>query len=104
MQSVVDRFLKEVERVRAVLDSHLSRSSAGWLVSDKCTVADLSWYMWEQIATFITGTMGISWEGKYPHYEDWYKRLAERPSCRKAIKLRTNGLRRSGLVPDAPSP
>ena len=40
IQSAQDRYKKEIIRVLGVLDNVLSQRS--WLVSDKCTIADLS--------------------------------------------------------------
>ncbi|KAI1334038.1 glutathione S-transferase [Xylariaceae sp. FL0016] len=93
LQSAVDRYFKEMERVRSVLDTHLSKSPSGWLVGDKITVADLSWVMWEQIATLILGMDGISLEGKYPSYDAWFKKLMERKTVRRVLVKRTEGLR-----------
>ncbi|KAI1294469.1 thioredoxin-like protein [Xylaria venustula] len=103
--SAVERYLKEAERVRSVLDLHLSRRAGEkqgarvaekdvWLVGDKITVADLSWFIWEQIIQFLQGRLGVSIEeGKYPHYEAWYKKIEERPSAQQAIHSRNEGLK-----------
>ncbi|KAI1660539.1 glutathione S-transferase [Daldinia decipiens] len=98
LQSAIDRYVKEIERVRSVLDMHLSKSSSGWLVGGKMTVADLSWIMWEQIATFFIGLMDINLEGKYPHYDIWYKKLLERPTVQKVLAIRTEWLIQNGLI------
>ncbi|KAI0967711.1 thioredoxin-like protein [Xylaria arbuscula] len=109
--SAVERYLKEVERVRSVVDLHLSRRAGEkqgvkvadkdvWLVGDKITVADLSWFIWEQIIQFTQGRIGASIEeGKYPHYEAWYKKLEERPSAQQAINSRNEGLKNIQLPP-----
>ncbi|KAI1120887.1 thioredoxin-like protein [Nemania abortiva] len=114
LQSAVDRYFKEVERVRSVLDLHLSRQAGeaqgakvsakdNWLVGDKCTVADLSWFIWEQIINFTLARAGRPIEeGKYPHYEAWYKKLEERPSSQLAIKMRNEGLKGIQLPAQAP--
>lgn len=55
--------------MRSVLDLHLSRQAGEkqgekvaakdvWLVGDKCTAADLSWFIWEQIIDFVRETVG----------------------------------------------
>ncbi|KAI8630543.1 glutathione S-transferase [Xylariaceae sp. FL1651] len=105
LPSAVERYWKEVERVRSVLDLHLSRQAGEkqgekvadkdvWLVGDKCTVANLSWFIWEQIADFAMTRVGAQIpQGKYPHYEAWYKKLAERPSAQRAIDSRNEGLK-----------
>ncbi|KAI1736592.1 glutathione S-transferase [Xylaria scruposa] len=105
LPSAVERYFKEAERVRSVLDLHLSRQAGEkqgekvadkdvWLVGDKLTVADLSWFIWEQIIDFVmTRTGDVIAKGKYPHYEAWYKKIEERPSAQHAIQSRNEGLR-----------
>ncbi|KAI1469864.1 glutathione S-transferase [Daldinia caldariorum] len=88
IQSAIDRYVKEIERVRSVLEKHLSTSPSGWLVGDKVTVADIAWVMWEHIALVLLKMQGIDLEGKYPHYEAWYKKLSERPAVQKGIAIR----------------
>lgn len=69
LPSAVERYFKEAERVRSVLDLHLSRQAGEkqgekvadkdvWLVGDKLTVADLSWFIWEQIIDFVMTRTG----------------------------------------------
>ncbi|KAI0866500.1 thioredoxin-like protein [Xylaria cubensis] len=69
LPSAVERYFKEAERVRSVLDLHLSRQAGEkqgervadkdvWLVGDKLTVADLSWFIWEQIIDFVKTRTG----------------------------------------------
>ncbi|KAI0429418.1 thioredoxin-like protein [Xylaria sp. FL1042] len=113
LPSAVERYFKEVERVRSVLDLHLSRRAGEkqgervdnkdvWLVGDKLTVADLSWFIWEQIINFTLARTGASIEeGKYPHYEAWYKKIEERPSAQHAIESRNEGLKNIQLPPQA---
>ncbi|KAI3332320.1 glutathione S-transferase [Xylariaceae sp. AK1471] len=105
LPSAIERYWKEVERVRSVLDLHLSRQAEEkqgakvadkdvWLVGDKCTVADLSWFIWEQIADFVMTMVGSPIQkGKYPHYEAWYKKIEERPSAQQAVHSRNEGLK-----------
>ncbi|KAI1808231.1 glutathione S-transferase [Daldinia bambusicola] len=98
VQSAIDRYVKEIERVRSVLEKHLSTSASGWLVGDKVTVADLAWVIWEHMAIVLLKVLGINLEGKYPHYEAWYKKLAERPVVQKAIAIRMQQLAKVGAV------
>ncbi|KAI8951059.1 thioredoxin-like protein [Xylaria longipes] len=109
LPSAVERYFKEAERVRSVLDLHLSRQAGEkqgekvadkdvWLVGDKLTVADLSWFIWEQIIEFVTTTVGAAIPmDKYPHYEAWYKKIEERPSAQHAIQSRIEGLKQLQL-------
>ncbi|KAI1425269.1 glutathione S-transferase [Xylaria sp. FL1777] len=105
LPSAVERYWKEAERVRSVLDLHLARQAGEkqgkkvaakdvWLVGDKLTVADLSWFIWEQIIDFAMTRFDVRIEeGKYPHYEAWYKKIEERPSAQHAIQSRNEGLK-----------
>ncbi|KAI0908456.1 thioredoxin-like protein [Ustulina deusta] len=105
LPSAAERYFKEAERVRSVVDLHLSRQAGEkqgekvaekdvWLVGDKCTVADLSWFIWEQIIDFTMTRVGSPIEkGKYPHYEAWYKKMEDRPSAQQAIESRNEGLK-----------
>ncbi|KAI0376033.1 glutathione S-transferase [Hypomontagnella monticulosa] len=105
LQSAIDRYMKEIERVRSVLDSHLSKSPSGWLVGDKITAADLAWVMWEQIATELIGRSEFKLQREYSHYDAWYKKMLDRPTVRKALKIRRAGMKARGLIPaDAPDP
>ncbi|KAI1327099.1 thioredoxin-like protein [Xylariaceae sp. FL0255] len=115
LPTAVERYMNEVERVRSVLDLHLSRQAGEkqgkkakekevWLVGNKFTVADLSFFIWEQIMDFAMTRHGnrIA-DGKYPHYEAWYKQIESRPSAQRAIETRNTGLARlmaSGQIPN----
>ncbi|KAI0151720.1 thioredoxin-like protein [Xylariaceae sp. FL1272] len=116
--SAIERYRAEAERVRSVLDLHLSRRAgekqgervadrAVWLVGDKMTIADLSWFIWEQIMTFLMGVNEVPIpEGKYPHYDAWYKALESRPSAQRAIENRNRWLAAAmaaGALPDRSS-
>lgn len=97
--SAVERYVKEIERVISVLNTHLqkqggsSSSSAGgavYLVGDKCTYADLAFVTWHILIPFLAGEdYKIDIEGKYPHYDAWMKRLLERPAVKKALADRS---------------
>lgn len=100
LPSAIERYEKEIERVRSVLDTHLQRqasvhgsSSNVWLVGQKCTVADLSFVMWENVVDFVHARKGIDLKGKYPAYDAWKERLFERPACKKAIASRAEAMR-----------
>lgn len=106
--TAIDRYDKEIDRVRSVLNLHLTKKAAAagpsatetWLVGDKLTVADLSWVMWEHIADFLFRLKGsdINPPGKYPAYEAWAARLYARPACKKAIERRADGFRKEGMI------
>lgn len=98
MPSAVERYEKEMERVRSVLNSHLTKTGGEWLVGDKCTTADLSWVMWEHIADFALSFRGTTLIGKYPAYDAWVQRMYSRPAVAKAIAGRREGLVRTGIL------
>jgi glutathione S-transferase len=73
-----------------------------WLVGDKCTYADLSFYMWHIILplsmVFPEGETPLS---AYPNVLAWHKRMAERPSVKKVIEIRQSMMDAEGLGKDA---
>jgi glutathione S-transferase len=85
--SAVDRYLKEMERVMGVLETHLKKEGTPYLVGVKCTYADLSFVTWHNMVPFITGKdRKIDIEGKYPTYHAWMKRMWERPAVKKTLE------------------
>lgn len=95
----MERYDKEIERVRSVIDAHLQiqastqgSSSDVWLVGDKCTVADLSFVMWENVVELLHARKGIDLKGQYPAYDAWKEKLFERPTCKKAIARRAEAM------------
>lgn len=42
----VNRYQTETRRLYQVLDDHLKTSTSGYLVGDKCTIADIAHYGW----------------------------------------------------------
>jgi glutathione S-transferase len=77
---VIDRYLKEAERVNGVLDSHLQKHE--WLVGDKCTFADLAFLTW---ANTIKGAAGDKMTVDYPAYDAWVAKMNERPAVKKIV-------------------
>ncbi|KAF2163625.1 hypothetical protein M409DRAFT_68514 [Zasmidium cellare ATCC 36951] len=99
LSSAIERYDKEIERVRSVLDTHLQRQASArgdtsepWLVGDKCTVADLSFVMWENVVDLIHDHKGTDLKGKYPAFDAWKERLFQRPACIKAIASRAEAM------------
>ena len=46
IQYGIDRYQNETRRLYRVLDTQLSKSTSGYLVGDKCTIADISCWGW----------------------------------------------------------
>ncbi|KAJ2992862.1 hypothetical protein NUW58_g2026 [Xylaria curta] len=101
--SAVERYFKEAERAGEKQGEKVADKDV-WLVGDKLTVADLSWFIWEQIIEWAMTTAGAGIpKGKYPHYEAWYRKLEERPSAQQAIESRNEGLKKLQIQPQPES-
>lgn len=46
IQYGIDRYKNETRRLYRVMDQHLQKSSSGYLVGDRCTIADISCWGW----------------------------------------------------------
>lgn len=42
----INRYQNETRRLYSVLDTHLAKSASGYLVGDRCTIADIAHYGW----------------------------------------------------------
>lgn len=74
----ISRYQNETRRLYGVLDKHLSTSSSGYLVGDKCTIADISHWGWIAAA----GWAGID-INEFPHLKAWDDRMLVRPGVEK---------------------
>ena len=45
-----------------MLDGALAKSKSGWLVGDKCTYVDLSFYMWDENIQAILAPFDEEWD------------------------------------------
>ena len=67
-----------------MLDGHLKDKP--WLVGDKCTYADLSFYMWNMQIPFVLKDAEGAWDvGKYPHYKKWMDAMQARDSVKHVM-------------------
>lgn len=74
----VKRYTNETRRLYGVLDAHLAKSTSGYLVGDKCTIADIAHWGWVTAA----GWAGIDIE-EFPHLKAWEERMYARPGVEK---------------------
>jgi glutathione S-transferase len=82
------RYIKETQRVTKVLDTWLQGKD--WLVGDKVTYVDLSFFAWNgAIDFFMNGRPKEEWDPKnqYPNFYRWQQAMASRPSVQKAASL-----------------
>lgn len=83
--SAQDRYCAEVKRVVGVLDKSLQGKD--YLVGDKCTYADLAFWMWNNnIEHFIFGKRDDWKPDDFPNYKRWFETLGKRPSVKKALE------------------
>jgi glutathione S-transferase len=80
--------MDEINRVVGVLDTHLGKSSSGWLVGDKISYVDLFYVMWGEMVPMIFGEQFKDKFdlGKYPHYKKWFESMKERESVKKVLE------------------
>jgi glutathione S-transferase len=78
IQYGVDRYVNESRRLYGVLDKHLATSTSGYIVGDRCTIADIAHWGWIASA----GWAGIDIE-EFPHVKAWEERMLARPGVEK---------------------
>lgn len=71
----ISRYQNETRRLYSVLDKHLSSAKSGYLVGDKCTIADIAHWGWVHSAHWA----GIEIE-EFPHLMAWEERMGKRPA------------------------
>ena len=74
----ISRYQGETRRLYGVLDRHLATSSSGYLVGDKCTIADIA--HWGFVAA--AGLAGVDID-EFPHLKAWEERMLARPGVEK---------------------
>lgn len=94
--SVIERYTKQAERVMGVLDTSLEGKK--WLVGDKCTFADLSFFMWNFLIPvsmlYPTGETPLA---KFPNMLAWQERMAAMDSVKKIVQLRQEKVEADGM-------
>lgn len=84
VQSAIDRYSKEVERVTSVIDTHLKKTGSPYLVGDKVTYADLMWLPWILVAGHVFAHVDLS---QFTAYNAWYSRLQQRPAVARVVGM-----------------
>ncbi|KAH8914005.1 glutathione S-transferase C-terminal-like protein [Atractiella rhizophila] len=79
--SAQERYKNEINRVWSVLEDILSKKE--WLGGSKCTVADLSFITWNEMAI---NTKAIDDPEKYPKVFEWHKKMVEMPPVKKVLE------------------
>ena len=91
----------EILRVIGVINDGLERNKTGWLVSDKCTYADLAFLSWSFVADGLLKQLDKmdGFDEKYQSYVDWINRMNSRESAKKVTALMAKGRAAHGLPP-----
>jgi glutathione S-transferase len=57
-------------------------STQDWLVRDKCSYADLSFFAWQRwVPEIVEGDL----YERFPHVGAWFRRMEERPAAKKVV-------------------
>lgn len=80
----INRYQNETRRLYRVLDTHLAASTSGYLVGDKCTIADIAHWGWVTAA----GWAGVDIE-EFPALKAWEERMLHRPGVEKGRHVPT---------------
>ena len=96
LPSVIERYVKETNRVSGVLDGYLGLqkrefgNSAGfdgpWLVGNKFSFADVSFVMWAKVVAAILSKDEYS-EDNFPNLKDWLDRMTSREKVGKVLEI-----------------
>jgi len=78
----INRYQNETRRLYGILDQHLSGSKSGYLVGDRCTIADIAHWGWVHAAHWA----GVEIE-KFPHLMAWEERMGKRPAVDKGRNI-----------------
>ena len=74
----INRYQNETRRLYGVLNEHLANFTSGYLVGDKCTIADIAHWGWVTAA----GWAGVDIE-EFPHLKAWDERMLARPGVER---------------------
>ncbi|GAB1314852.1 Glutathione S-transferase 2 [Madurella fahalii] len=74
----ITRYQNETRRLYRVMETQLSKSTSGYLVGEKCTIADLACWGWVAASNWA----GVSLDD-FPHLNAWIDRILARPASEK---------------------
>jgi glutathione S-transferase len=74
----IKRYTNETRRLYSVLETQLEKSTSGYLVGDKCTIADIAHWGWITAAHWA----GVEIDD-FPALKAWDDRMLARPGVEK---------------------
>jgi glutathione S-transferase len=106
VQSAIDRYVQEMNRVTGVLEVHLTKQKqlygsqdgfdGPWLVGNKLSYVDLAFVPWQMVAVHcFGGESGRYKEADYPLVTEWLARLKARKTVTDAMQW-LSGLKGDG--------
>jgi len=78
----INRYRNETRRLYKVLDTQLEKSVSGYLVGDRCTIADIACWGWAAMAK----TAGVEID-EFPALKAWVSRMLERPGVQRGANV-----------------
>lgn len=87
--SAIERYVKEVNRVTAVLEGHLAKqklasgNDKAWLVGNRISFADLAFLPWHTIMGLLIPSNEYN-VNDYPHVKQWLENMSSRKSVEDA--------------------
>ena len=96
LPSAMERYTEQVHRILRILEGALTGRE--WLVGDKCTIADLAFFMWHVVLPLSMccepGTTPLK---AYPSVLAWHERMAIRDSAKKVVAIRQKMMDGEGM-------
>ncbi|KAF2014066.1 putative glutathione S-transferase 1 [Aaosphaeria arxii CBS 175.79] len=85
----VERYIKEIERVTGVLETHLKAQKTNgedgpWLVGDKFSYADLAFVPWQVLSSVLLVEDGLDLS-PFPTVQRWIDNLKKRPAIGEVV-------------------
>ncbi|KAH7420180.1 glutathione S-transferase II [Cadophora sp. MPI-SDFR-AT-0126] len=98
LPSAISRYTEQAHRILRILNDALEGKS--WLVGDKCTYADLSFFMWNFILAIVMKCEGESPFDAYPNVKAWHERIADREAVKKVVEIKQEMVESENLGED----
>ncbi|KAI1501072.1 glutathione S-transferase GstA [Biscogniauxia marginata] len=84
IQYGINRYKNETRRLYKTLDTHLQNSTSGYIVGDRCTIADISCWGW--VASAKASGVDMA---EFPVLDEWVQRMLKRPGVEKGRHVPT---------------
>ncbi|CAJ2508141.1 Uu.00g093270.m01.CDS01 [Anthostomella pinea] len=82
IQYGIDRYKGETRRLYRTMENELKKSKSGYLVGDRCTLADIASWGWVAVAK----SSGVDID-EFPTLKAWVERMLKRPGLEKGRQV-----------------